>query len=78
MDEMLVPCVLNPEYGYMWWLNTGHGRYGKNVSESAFAASGAGGNSVIVDPESNLVIVARWCQDVPGVVDLVAQAVVDH
>lgn len=77
IDEMLVPCDLNPEYGYLWWLNTGHIRYGENVSESAFAASGAGGNSIVVDPENNLVIVVRWCQDVPGVVDLVAQAVVD-
>ena len=78
IDEMTVPCALNDQYGYMWWLNTGQGRYGRYASESTFAASGAGGNSVVVDPERNLVLVARWCQDVPGIVDLVAQAVPDR
>jgi len=75
IDMMTVPCELNPQYGYMWWLNTGHVRYGKHASESTFAASGAGGNSVVIDPEKNLVVVTRWCEDVSGVVDLAAQAV---
>ena len=37
----------------------------------------AQGNSkvVVVDPEKNLVVVTRWCEDVSGVVDLAAQAV---
>ena len=75
IDMMTVPCELNAQYGYMWWLNTGHIRFGKHASESTFAASGAGGNSVVIDPEKDLVIVTRWCEDVSGVVDLVAQAV---
>lgn len=75
IDMMTVPCELNPQYGYMWWLNTGHVRYGKHASESTFAASGAGGNSVVIDPDKNLVVVTRWCEDVSGVVDLAAQAV---
>ena len=45
------------------------------MSESSFAASGAGGNIVIIDPAKKLVIVTRWCEDVEGVVDLVSQAV---
>jgi CubicO group peptidase (beta-lactamase class C family) len=72
---MTVPCDQNDQYGYMWWLNTGGVRYGKHASESTFAASGAGGNSVVIDPEKDLVVVTRWCEDVSGVVDLVAQAV---
>jgi CubicO group peptidase (beta-lactamase class C family) len=59
----------------MWWLNSGGVRYGKNASESTFSASGAGGNCVIIDPEKDLVVVTRWCEDVAGVVDLAAQAV---
>jgi len=78
IDEMTVPCALNDQYGCMWWLNTGQVRYGSHASESTFAAAGAGGNSVVVDPEKNLVLVVRWCQDVPGIVDLVAQAVPDR
>ncbi|MDP6667702.1 MAG: serine hydrolase [Dehalococcoidia bacterium] len=75
IDMMTVPCRLNEQYGYMWWLNTTHVRYGRHASESTFSASGAGGNCVVVDPEKNLVVVTRWCEDVPGVVDLAAQAV---
>jgi len=45
------------------------------VSETAFAASGAGGNSVVCDPEKDLVIVTRWCADVTGVVERVASSV---
>lgn len=74
IDMMTAPCRLNDQYGYMWWLNTGHVRYGRNASESTFAASGAGGNCVVVDPEKNLVIVTRWCEDVAALVDLVAGA----
>jgi CubicO group peptidase (beta-lactamase class C family) len=75
IDMMTVPCDLNDQYGYMWWLNSGHVRYGKHASESTFAASGAGGNSVVIDPEKDLVVVTRWCENVSGVVDLAAQAV---
>jgi CubicO group peptidase (beta-lactamase class C family) len=78
IDMMTVPSEQNEKYGYMWWLNTGHVRYGKHASESTFAASGAGGNCVVTDPAQNLVVVTRWCEDVSGVVDLAAQAVSDQ
>ncbi|MBN4074217.1 serine hydrolase [bacterium AH-315-D21] len=78
IDMMTRPGELNDQYGYMWWLNTGsasHRRYGQHASESTFAAAGAGGNCIVVDPEKNLVVVTRWCEDVAGVVDLAAQAI---
>jgi CubicO group peptidase (beta-lactamase class C family) len=75
IDMMTVPSANNPQYGYMWWLNTGHVRYGKHASESTFAAYGAGGNLVVIDPEKNLIVVTRWCEDVSGVVDIAASAV---
>ena len=71
---MTEPCPLNPSYGFMWWLNTGHQRYGAAASQATFAASGAGGNSVVCDPERDLVIVTRWCADVAGVVDRVVRS----
>ncbi len=74
IDEMTQPCELNPVYGYLWWLNTVHARYGARASEKTFAASGAGGNAVVIEPERDLVIVTRWCADVPGVVDRVVAA----
>jgi len=74
LELLRTPCAMNPCYGFMWWLNTGHERYGPSASETTFAASGAGGNSVVCDPERSLVVVTRWCEDVAGVVDRVARA----
>jgi CubicO group peptidase (beta-lactamase class C family) len=74
---MVEPCPLNLDYGFMWWLNTGHRRYGDTASEGTFAAMGAGGNCVICDPVHDLVVVTRWCADPPGVVDRAARALRD-
>lgn len=59
IGESLTPCALNPNYGLMWWLNTGRTRY-PSASETSFFASGAGGNITWVDPENDLVAVMRW------------------
>ncbi len=74
-EMMREPCSENASYGFMWWLNTGGIRYGESVPHELFAASGAGGNTVNIDPEHGLVTVTRWCDDVPGVVQLVSAAV---
>ncbi|MBT7663784.1 MAG: serine hydrolase [Rhodospirillaceae bacterium] len=62
VDALLTPCTLNPAYGYMWWLNTGQSRY-PAASPGAAAAVGAGGNTVLVDFDHDLVLVARWLDD---------------
>jgi CubicO group peptidase (beta-lactamase class C family) len=59
VEAMLTPCELNPDYGYMWWLNPGASRH-PAVSARAATASGAGGNTILVDPDNDLVLVARW------------------
>ncbi len=66
IDESLRPCMLNRNYGLLWWLNTGHGRY-KSAPERSFFASGAGGNITWVAPDQDLVAVMRWID--PGSVD---------
>jgi CubicO group peptidase (beta-lactamase class C family) len=48
-------------YGFMWWLNKGM-RSVDVAPESAFYASGFGGNYIVVDPENDLVIVTRWLE----------------
>lgn len=54
------PGEHNPLYGYMWWLNTGHGLWPRAPEES-FAALGAGSSNVIwIDPVHDLVAVLRW------------------
>jgi CubicO group peptidase (beta-lactamase class C family) len=73
IDQSLSPCELNPGYGYMWWLNTGK-RMFRNASEKAFAAIGAGGNVVFMDPELDLVIVTRWVQNHTDIINRIISA----
>lgn len=56
----LTPTSVQPTYGFMnWFLNTDH-KYFPSAPASAFAHMGNGTNMIYVDPEHDLVIVARW------------------
>jgi CubicO group peptidase (beta-lactamase class C family) len=56
----LTPTPAQPTYGYMnWFLNT-DGQYLKSATPKTFAHVGNGTNIIIVVPEHDLVIVARW------------------
>jgi CubicO group peptidase (beta-lactamase class C family) len=66
IDASLTPCALHPNYGLLWWLNTGRTRY-PSASAVSFYASGAGGNITWVDPANDLAAVMRWMD--PGSVD---------
>jgi len=57
--RMRLPCPLYPQYGYLWWLNTGREMY-PSASEASYFASGAGGNLTWIDPDNDLVAVMRW------------------
>ena len=59
IDEIRRPCPINPEYGLLWWLNTERRRL-PSVPPSVFAAWGAGGNYLFIDPDHDLLIVVRW------------------
>src|SRR5262245_43598776 len=59
IDEMRRPCPINPRYGMLWWLNTGRTAM-PFASESSYSARGAGSNVIWIDPEHDLVVVARW------------------
>ena len=48
-------------YGYMWWLNKGS-RSVAEAPQTAFYASGFGGNYIVVDQENDLVLVTRWLE----------------
>jgi CubicO group peptidase (beta-lactamase class C family) len=76
VDEMRRPCPLNPDYGLLWWLNTG-GRQLPGASEASYAARGAGSNVIWIDPERDLVVVVRWIDKpaVGGFVTLIADSV---
>src|SRR5689334_18158292 len=57
--RMRVPCPLFPQYGYLWWLNTGRVMF-PSAPEAGYCASGAGGNLTWIDPDNDLVAVLRW------------------
>ncbi len=59
-ERALTPIEIKPNYGFMWWLNTGRKQF-PAAPESAFFALGAGSTNVIfVDREHDLVTVTRW------------------
>jgi CubicO group peptidase (beta-lactamase class C family) len=54
------PAEIQPNYGYMWWLNTERAQL-PAAPASAFYANGAGSTNIIyIDPEHDLVTVTRW------------------
>jgi CubicO group peptidase (beta-lactamase class C family) len=68
----LTPTPNQPGYGFMnWYLG-----YARTGPRTAFAHVGAGNNIVYVDPENELVIVARWItgQGLNGLVERVIAA----
>ncbi|MEP7038814.1 MAG: serine hydrolase [Acidobacteriota bacterium] len=57
------PTVAQPTYGFMnWFLNTDKKLY-PSAPASAYAHIGNGTNMIYVDPEHDLVIVARWIEN---------------
>ncbi|RJG11391.1 serine hydrolase domain-containing protein [Massilia cavernae] len=55
----LTPSGHGPDYGYLWWLNT-KGKNLPGLPTNAFAALGAGSNTITVSPDHDLVVVWRW------------------
>jgi CubicO group peptidase (beta-lactamase class C family) len=59
----LTPTPVQTNYGFMnWFLNTGKKEL-PSAPESSFFHLGNGTNMVYVDPENDLVIVARWIKN---------------
>jgi len=64
VKQATTPDPVGPDYGYLWWLNTGTSKTGKkpwpDAPATSYAALGAGQNTVWVDPEHDIVLVWRW------------------
>ena len=76
IELMTEPSENNEAYGYMWWLNKGYRKW-EGLSENIFYGAGFGGNYVVVVPDHQLVIVARWI-DSSKIGDLVKRVVDAH
>lgn len=70
VKQATTPDPVGPDYGYLWWLNTGTSQSGKkpwpDAPATSYAALGAGSNTVWVDPEHDIVIVWRWHNGSPN------------
>ena len=61
--QALTPTSPQPTYGFMnWFLNTER-KFIPSAPASAFAHMGNGTNMIYVDPENDLVVVARWIEN---------------
>ncbi|TCK65091.1 CubicO group peptidase (beta-lactamase class C family) [Winogradskyella wandonensis] len=62
IKRAITPSKPNVNYGYMWWLNKKGPRHWENVSEDIYYAAGFGGNFIIIDKKTNVVVVTRWLE----------------
>ena len=65
IKKSITPSETNPEYGYMWWINSEQGKDylrtdWKNVPTNIYYGAGFGGNYIVVIPDENIVVVGRW------------------
>jgi len=61
LREVATPSGPNPNYGFLWWLNTGC-KLVPSAPESSIFALGGGQNVIWVDDAHDLVVVVRWLQ----------------
>ncbi len=73
---MTTPSENNPNYGFMWWLNTNQTQL-PHAPESDYFALGKGRNMIWINPENGLVGVVRWIAEdaADGFVERVLAAV---
>lgn len=71
------PTQIQPNYGFMIWLNTERQQY-SSAPESSYFFLGGGSNVVWIDPDHDLVAVVRWIDGsaVDGFIERVLAAVV--
>jgi CubicO group peptidase (beta-lactamase class C family) len=65
IKKSITPSKTNPEYGYMWWINSEKGEdYAtsdwKNVPTNVYYGAGFGGNYIVIIPDENMIVVGRW------------------
>ncbi len=59
LAELATPSAVNPQYGFMWWLNTG-GQLFPSIPGDGVFALGGGQHVVWIAPALDLIAVLRW------------------
>lgn len=67
ITDAITPSGPNPNYGFMWWLNSKGDRNWKQLSDKIYYAAGFGGNFIVIDKGNDLVVVTRWLE--PGMIE---------
>ncbi len=60
IEQATTPVVIQPNYGFMWWLNTDRQQFPAAPASSFFALGAASTSVIWVDPDHDLVTVTRW------------------
>jgi CubicO group peptidase (beta-lactamase class C family) len=60
--KAITPSEPNPNYGYMWWLNSSDNGGMEGLPAHIYYAAGFGGNYIVIDSEKKLVLVTRWLE----------------
>jgi CubicO group peptidase (beta-lactamase class C family) len=72
------PCAVNPDYGYLWWLNDRQQVFPSAPSTGRCARGNGGRHLLWTDPARELVIASHWGDDVEMLLREVSEAVVPH
>ncbi|HXN98859.1 MAG TPA: serine hydrolase [Candidatus Acidoferrales bacterium] len=59
LADAVIPSEREPDYGYLWWLNTDRKAW-PSAPATSFAAMGNGANTIWIDPDDDIVFVWRW------------------
>jgi CubicO group peptidase (beta-lactamase class C family) len=60
VEKMLTPSPALAQYGFLWWLNGAGGKRYPSATDRSVVAQGAGASIVWIEPDLDLVVVARW------------------
>jgi CubicO group peptidase (beta-lactamase class C family) len=75
IDASWRPGEVNPDYGYLWWLNDRR-RIFPAAPATGRCARGNGGRHLLwVDPARDLVIASHWGEDVGALLEEVSAAI---
>ncbi|WP_245607119.1 serine hydrolase domain-containing protein [Pseudonocardia spinosispora] len=69
------PCVVKPEYGYLWWLNDEAKPWPAAPSTGRGARGNLGRHLLWIDPARDLVLCSRWTEDVHRLLTTVSAAI---
>lgn len=72
-NGLRTPSKVNEGYGSLWWLNTNEANW-PSCPTNSYAAIGAGTSVIWINPDDDMIVVARWIQD-EKVADLLAAIV---